>query len=1354
MKSVRFCAGVCFKDATLALVAAFFLQCANIGHSQNHFKPGEEMEFLGAIQTGQDLKAAAMLEENTNLVFGVDNLTKRALLEAAAGGNVHLVKRMLELGADIDAPGDILCSAGSQRTALHFAIQNNHLEVCKVLLESGADPKQMAFGFETPLHLAFKGGHEDAAGLLLDYGAEPFQGKLFSNDETTPFELAITQGNGKLVPRMLGQEPKNPLGAKAIQKPRHSKLPPRGLKTSAEVLLQHGEDLLIAAAQRGELEAVQALLRAGVSAKNANIHCPTILQSFSISSVEAARALPSTIEQWHRVRNMLKADNIPHADPNFIASFRNQEAGLAAEVEALNPERRQKILELLIRHGANYDAFAATALDDANQTKRLVAADKNVARLLDCTGQSLLHVAVLTDRPRMVAFWIAAGTPLAVTNSAGQTALHLAAAGGKADLVKALLDAHAPTNGRDTNGWTPLDAAIQAKQAECIHLLLPDKISPAHPERGLATALHEAATAGNIAALAALLDTETNLEARNELGLTPLQLAVTKGHLAAAALLVDKGADLNARDPDGNSLLHQIFLYQYIVYDRPARGWLAHLKESPQKGIYVKNLTVGQYEQGPNPLLQGTSFLLACGLDAKATNHAGKTVMQLVTDDKIGRGIFFFNDDREQLIKLLGGAGGNLEERDANGNTVLHRSVNGVDAGDIDRLASIIASGADVNATNGAGQTPLHIAASKIYGWDGNKPGTNEAFQMLVYMKANVNAQDNDGRTPLHVLAAADTSFKQEATQLLVDSGANPNLQDHDGFTPLHLVASSGLAFNEGMVQCLLDAGANPNIQDKRGRTPVHVFLSGSWPWNSASQSLQKLAKAKADFSIKDNEGKTPLHYLAALGSQKPLFFIHGIDGIFVEKKVDFQARDNKGNTPLDIAAKSGTHDVFDWLVKQGASLDTTNNNGETARLVMAHAKDSSPHFGPAAAEIDIFQAASQGNVDAAARLLKADSRLVNQTNQFQQTPLRVAVTRRQTNMVNFLETSGAKWDEGSAVLAGRTDVLQVILKQNPSAIDARVLGKPLIHIAAANGDVSTAKMLIAANCDLQARDTRGLSALGYALIKDRKDMQELLLQHGAKENSFDAVYANDLKTVKELLAKDASRVSSSERDRAAQINVAAAAGYTNILKLLLKHETGTNAAGRSSAQVAAFFNQADALALLIHMGVNVNQVDQHGFAPLHWASIRGSTEAAALLLKRKADPNQAVALGGQGSSPIFGPDRRTIMGDTPLHLAALGGKTNMVQLLLKSGADVNAVNAAHLTPLDLTVSMRTLFLNSGFIYRNMLDLLEPLGVDQAPENQLQDTMDGRKTAAALIKAAGGKHSQFIGPFGGGLILR
>lgn len=846
--------------------------------------------FFDAIQRHDTNTVFQMLDADTNLVHAL-YYGRRPLHVASQKGCAAIVSRLLRSGAAIDEESDSLDTSNAQLTALAISVWYNQPTVCRLLLDAGANPNLGYYNGGGALHLAFLYKRTEMVGWLLAHGANPFLENSFPYNQNTPMDLAITHGGGQWVPRMLSLMDRfNTLPARTNQPASRFGFPSRAIrKTASQVFAERSPGWLAAAAQHGELEAVKALLEAHVSASTNAPGSLSVLQAFALAESSAEKN------------------------------------------EGFDRERWLKIRDLLIQHGANYDAFAATALGDEERARQLVAANPEVASARDREQQTPLHWAVQTDRLPLGAFWMASGTPLGATNSAGQTALHLAAKGGKADFVKLLLSKQAPTGIRDTNGWTALDAAIQAKQPDSIHLLLSDKTSPSHPERGLATPLHAAAASGNVGAVAALTETQTDLEARNELGLTPLQVAVIQGHLAAAALLVDKGADVHVRDPEGNGLLHQILLQErLIIYDRPPTKWLERAAKDPNKDLYVQYLTVGQYEQGPNPLLQATSFLLASGVNASAKNKAGDTPMQLIADLKTGRGVFFFDDDREKLLQLLSTRGGNVDARDADGNTALHRLCTGYyDVEKVDSMASLIASGADVNATNNMGQTPLHVAAQKIGGWDHNDPPVNEPFQLLVYKKAAVNVRDNQGRTPLHVLLISDSSFKDEAARLLIAAGANPNLQDNEGMTPLHLLASSGLAFRESVVQCVLEAGANPNIQDKKGRTPAHLFLMGAWPWKSAGACLKELAAARADFSIKDNQGKTPLHYLAALGGQSPMFFIRGIDRIFVDAKVDFQAKDNDGNTPAAIAAKAGTKDVFNWLVKQGASPGATNNPGK-----------------------------------------------------------------------------------------------------------------------------------------------------------------------------------------------------------------------------------------------------------------------------------------------------------------------------------------------------------------------------------------------------------------------------------------
>jgi ankyrin repeat protein len=117
--------------------------------------------------------------------------------------------------------------------------------------------------------------------------------------------------------------------------------------------------------------------------------------------------------------------------------------------------------------------------------------------------------------------------------------------------------------------------------------------------------------------------------------------------------------------------------------------------------------------------------------------------------------------------------------------------------------------------------------------------GTREDVLRLLQQGADINAKDNSGQTPLTLactMYSAYIQFKIEdppgglaerkaVIKLLIDRGANPNVVGERAVTPLMNAAASG---DEEIVNSLLHAGARATVtqMDVDGRTARDYALA------------------------------------------------------------------------------------------------------------------------------------------------------------------------------------------------------------------------------------------------------------------------------------------------------------------------------------------------------------------------------------------------------------------------------------------------------------------------------------------------------------------------------------------------
>jgi len=118
---------------------------------------------------------------------------------------------------------------------------------------------------------------------------------------------------------------------------------------------------------------------------------------------------------------------------------------------------------------------------------------------------------------------------------------------------------------------------------------------------------------------------------------------------------------------------------------------------------------------------------------------------------------------------------------------------------------------------------------------------------------------------------------------------------------------------------------------------------------------------------------------------------------------------------------------------------------------------------------------------------------------------------------------------------------------------------------------------------------------------------------------------------------------------------------------------TAENHAGPTALMWAAFKNQADIVRNLIEGGADLDEIDDIGHGPCHYASIAGANDALKVLLDAGADINKRAEIRhGDGSEVCTCDCHEESRGETPLHFAAMNGRAETVVLLLACGANID----------------------------------------------------------------------------------
>ena len=219
------------------------------------------------------------------------------------------------------------------------------------------------------------------------------------------------------------------------------------------------------------------------------------------------------------------------------------------------------------------------------------------------------------------------------------------------------------------------------------------------------------------------------------------------------------------------------------------------------------------------------------------------------------------------------------------------------------------------NALDSSYQTPLMKACR----W-----GNEQVVFALLDAGDQLDKTDRMGRNPLMFAVRREPGVKVakiEIVRALLDAGADPKQKDQIGNTPLCWAAGFG---DLPTVKELIQAGAGVEVVGGMiGFTPL-IWGAG---FNEDPKVVEYLLSLDADIEAKDVlQGATPLMHAARTN-------MHENVALLIKSGADLKATDNEGNNALLMAAKNAGADakMIGILVDAGCELSAKDKNGMDA---------------------------------------------------------------------------------------------------------------------------------------------------------------------------------------------------------------------------------------------------------------------------------------------------------------------------------------------------------------------------------------------------------------------------------------
>ena len=210
-------------------------------------------------------------------------------------------------------------------------------------------------------------------------------------------------------------------------------------------------------------------------------------------------------------------------------------------------------------------------------------------------------------------------------------------------------------------------------------------------------------------------------------------------------------------------------------------------------------------------------------------------------------------------------------------------------------------------------------------------------------------------------------------------------------------------------------------------------------------------------------------------------------------------------------AIRKNDQPTINKLLQERPQIANTRTKDGVSAIFLALYRGNSPLAAQIASkkQLDVFEAASIGDVDRLKSLISHDASLVKSYSPDGFTALALASYLGQKGSVEYLTENGAdvnaiaKNETGFTALTGaasqnQNEIAKILVKKG-AVVDHQYEGgfTPLMHAAAA-GNIELVTLLLENGANPNMKNSEGKSPLSFALEKGNSKLADFLRKHGA----------------------------------------------------------------------------------------------------------------------------------------------------------------------------------------------------------------------------------------------------------------